>query len=261
MEAKKIENKMESEVLELTSYTGKLILQNGGEVYRAEDVICRVGRYYGYEIETFVTLTCIVVSIKGKDKQYHSLVTRVTERSWNLNKVHKANKLIRQIENYTFDEFYEKMRKIDKSFYIELYRYMTGFVFVAIFIGLLFGGGLNEAIIGGISGFVTGVVTYAMGRIGLNGVMVNLGGSIVCTLIACIGTYLGYTEKTSTIIIACLMNLVPGLVFVNGIRDFVAGDLIAGSSRLMEALMIATSLAIGAGIVIKCYTALGGVIY
>lgn len=261
MNIKKMETRMESEILELTSYTGKLILQNGGEVYRAEDVICRVGRYYGYEIETFVTLTCIVVSIKGRDSQYHSLVTRVTERSWNLNKVHKANKLIRQIDQYTFDEFYEKMRKIDKSFYIELYRYITGFVFVAMFIGLLFGGGFNEAIIGGIGGLIAGVVTYLMGRVGLNGVMVNLVGSIICTGVACIGTYLGYTEKTSTIIIASLMNLVPGLVFVNAIRDFVAGDLIAGSSRLMEALMIATSLAIGAGFIITCYTALGGVIY
>ena len=86
-------------------------------------------------------------------------------------------------------------------------------------------------------------------------------GSILCTIIPCFGNYLGYTDKTSTIIIGCLMNLVPGLVFVNGIRDFAAGDLIAGSSRLMEALMIATSLAMGAGMVIKCYSMIGGVVY
>lgn len=261
MKEKKMENRLESEILELTAYTGKLILQNGGEVYRAEDVICRVGRHYGYEIETFVTITCIVVSIKGKDSQYHSLVSRITERSWNLNKVHKANKLIRQIDQYTFDEFYEKMKKVDKNFYNELYRYMIGFIFVSIFIGLLFGGGINEAIIGGIAGFVAGIATYYVGKIGMNGVIVNLVGSIVCTSIACIGNYFGYTEKPSTIIIACLMNLVPGLVFVNGIRDFVAGDLIAGSSRVMEGLMIATSLAIGAGIVINLYSMIGGTVY
>ena len=57
------------------------------------------------------------------------------------------------------------------------------------------------------------------------------------------------------------MNLVPGLVFVNAIRDFISGDLIAGSSRLMEAIMIATSLAVGAGVILKIYTTIGGVIY
>lgn len=257
----KTPSKLESEILELTSYTGKVILQNGGEVYRAEDVICRVGRHYGYEIETFVTLTCIVVSIKGKDGQYHSLVTRISERSWNLNKIHKANKLIREINNYTFDEFYKKMIKIDKNFYIELYRYMIGFVFVSIFFTLLFGGNFRDSLIGGLTGITVGVGSYYLGKMGANGVLINSVGGMICTIIPCIGNYYGYTNNTSIIIISCLMNLVPGLVFVNAIRDFISGDLIAGSSRLMEAVMIATSLAVGAGVILKIYTTIGGVIY
>ena len=39
----------ESQILELASYTGKMILQNGGEVYRTEDVIGRVGKHFGYD--------------------------------------------------------------------------------------------------------------------------------------------------------------------------------------------------------------------
>ena len=50
----------ESQILELASYTGKMILQNGGEVYRTEDVIGRVGKHFGYEVDAFVTLTCIL---------------------------------------------------------------------------------------------------------------------------------------------------------------------------------------------------------
>ena len=65
-----MKNFSESQILELASYTGKMILQNGGEVYRTEDVIGRVGKHFGYEVDAFVTLTSIVVSIKGADGKY-----------------------------------------------------------------------------------------------------------------------------------------------------------------------------------------------
>ena len=41
------------------------------------------------------------------------------------------------------------------------------------------------------------------------------------------------------------MQVVPGLAFVNGIRDVISGDLVSGGARLLEALMIATALSIG----------------
>lgn len=57
------------------------------------------------------------------------------------------------------------------------------------------------------------------------------------------------------------MILVPGLAFANSMRDFIAGDLIAGSSRLMEVIMVATSLSVGVALVAKIFTLMGGVIY
>ena len=52
----------------------------------AEDVIGRVGRHFGYDVDAFVTLTCIVVSVKVSDGKYYSQVTRVKGRDLNLNK-------------------------------------------------------------------------------------------------------------------------------------------------------------------------------
>ena len=45
------------------------------------------------------------------------------------------------------------------------------------------------------------------------------------------------------------MNLVPGVPFTNALRDIIAGDLIAGLTRLTEALLTALAMALGAGIV------------
>ena len=43
-----------------------------------------------------------------------------------------------------------------------------------------------------------------------------------------------------------LMQVVPGLAIVNAIRDMIAGDLVAGNARLIEAFMIAAGLSVGA---------------
>ena len=41
------------------------------------------------------------------------------------------------------------------------------------------------------------------------------------------------------------MPFLPGVAFTNGLRDYMAGDLISGNSRIAEALLFATSIAIG----------------
>ena len=52
--------------------------------------------------------------------------------------------------------------------------------------------------------------------------------------------------NTSIIMIGVLMQVVPGLALVNSIRDIMSGDLMSGTARLVDALVTAASLSIGA---------------
>ncbi|MDP0487996.1 MAG: threonine/serine exporter family protein [Fusobacterium sp. JB021] len=251
----------EYEVLELVSFVGKLYLKNGAEVYKTEEIICTIGKNFGYEVETFSTLTCIVVSLSGRDKEYRSKVTRINSRDLNIQKLHLVNNLINNIENYSYKDFYREMTKVNDNYFLEFHRYVIGCVIVGMSFGIVFGGGKSEAIVGAFGGFFLSLATSFFNKYKINGVLVNIAGSAACTTVACVATYLGYTEKTSIIIIACLMILVPGLAFANAMRDFIAGDLMAGSSRLMEVIMVAASLSVGVGLVFKIFTFMGGVIY
>lgn len=49
------------------------------------------------------------------------------------------------------------------------------------------------------------------------------------------------------------MLLVPGLIITNAIRDTIAGDLVSGISRAIEAIFIAIAIAVGSGIIIKLW--------
>ncbi len=54
------------------------------------------------------------------------------------------------------------------------------------------------------------------------------------------------------------MLLVPGLVITNAIRDTIAGDLLSGLSRTLEAIMIAGAIAIGAAFSFKIWMSIIG---
>ena len=41
------------------------------------------------------------------------------------------------------------------------------------------------------------------------------------------------------------MSLIPGVAFTNSLRDLISGDTITGLLRLIEAIVIALSIAIG----------------
>ena len=47
-----------------------------------------------------------------------------------------------------------------------------------------------------------------------------------------------------------MMPLLPGLAMTNAIRDTIRGDLISGIARATEALLVASSLAAGVGVVV-----------
>ena len=61
-------------------------------------------------------------------------------------------------------------------------------------------------------------------------------------------------------IIGALMILTPGIAFTMGIRDFVHGDYLSGTIRMIDALLIAASIAIGTGLVLRLYSLLTGVV-
>ena len=65
--------------------------------------------------------------------------------------------------------------------------------------------------------------------------------------------------ESSHAIIGTLMILTPGIAFTMGIRDFVQGDYLSGTIRMIDALLIAASIAIGAGLVLSLYAFLKGV--
>ena len=56
---------------------------------------------------------------------------------------------------------------------------------------------------------------------------------------------LGAQFHADKVLIGIIMLLIPGIMLTNSIRDILLGDIISGSLRLVEAILMAAVLALG----------------
>ena len=78
--------------------------------------------------------------------------------------------------------------------------------------------------------------------------------SVVTASLAVIISRIGLTDGFDKVIIGVSMNLVPGITLTNCMRDFIAGDFLAGMYTLVEALLVAVGMAVGAAAAIALFT-------
>ena len=86
----------------------------------------------------------------------------------------------------------------------------------------------------------------------------DLVGAMV---VAFLGAWLGRAwEELSRdlIIVGGLMPLVPGVAITNALRDLLAGDLMSGAARILEAALTAVAVAMGVILVLALPMRMGG---
>ena len=102
------------------------------------------------------------------------------------------------------------------------------------------------------------LLVMPMEKLHTNSFFISLVGSGLGAALAIAAVFLGAGQNLDKIIIGFLMNLVPGMALTNAIRDIIAGDLVAGVTRLTEALLTAVAMALGAGLALSIMHMAGG---
>lgn len=248
-----MEKKFEYRVLNLAGDVGAALLENGSEVYRVENSVCTVAEYFGFYPQCFATLTCVIVTLENSDGEIISLVKRVKGRTNNLDKVYKISSLIKNISSYDIEALENLLKNVVAERAYSFSMNAFGNCIGAAFFSILFLGTSYEFIASAIGGLVVAIFTKISEKLSLGTFFTNLLCGFIATASACLFEYLGFIHDPSITIISTLMILVPGVPFINSMRDIFAGDLVTGMSRLMEVVMIGTSIAIGSGIALKTF--------
>lgn len=251
-------------VLELATEAGHILLENGAEIYRVEETMKRISTALGVEHDDFFVLSNGIFTTGGdpehRNKGVFAKVKYIPVKGSQLNRVIAVNQLSREISQgkYTLDEIEAKLDEIRG-----LPSYPAWAQTLATGLGsggfcYLLGGTLLDSLIAFLVGLVLGVfLLYLGGR--LSKLVRNLLGGALVTLI-CIACYSFHAgDNLDYMIIGTIMPLVPGVSFTNGVRDIANGDYLSGAVRLLDAMLIFLSIAIGVGAVISLYGRMGGV--
>lgn len=247
--------------LELAMEAGELLLENGAEIFRVQDTMHRICKYYGVRSDQFFTLSNgIFVSAGDSEEPLFAKVKHLPVSSGRLDWVCAVNQLSREIEQgkYTIEEAKEELQKIrempGKSIRM---RVIAGALGSGSFC-CIFGGDMMDMLSAALVGFLLQLFTiYVCDRYLSRIVGAMCGGGFI-TLLCIILHRIGFGHNLSNMVIGAVMLLVPGLAFVNGIRDIANTDYLAGAVRILDALLRFVCIAVGVGVSFMVYHAVFG---
>ena len=227
---------------------GEQMLISGAEVHRVEDSVRRICRARGaVRTDVFIITSSMVLTVHDAAGVAYTETRRINSSGTDYEALDKLNSLSRKIckEKLSYDEI---EREIDRIRYRKRYPLWVEFIayaFVGAAFTLFFGGTLSQALVAlFIGGCLRGTV-YAAEKIAKNTVFLKFISSFTLAALAHLSVSLVIVCGPDEIIIGNIMLLIPGIGFTNALRDLFMGDSIAGSLRLLEAVLSAAAIAAG----------------
>ena len=236
--------------MEALQTAGRIIIENGGETYRAEETICRMGQGMGLtEVESFAVPSGLFISYRRPDGQLETSVKRIHRKGTNLIRIDRVNDISRKVSagGMSTGNALAELRGIE----LRPGPYTSGWLLAGAFVcaagfALLFGGGFPEVLA---AGLVAGIVQAAgmlSSRFHVQWIFSSIVGGFLTSLLPhLICRYLP-AISLETVIAGALMPLVPGLAMTNAVQDTMRGDMVSGLSHGAQAVLTACLVAGGA---------------
>ena len=233
---------------------GEILLSSGAEIYRVEDTINRILCLSGYEgTESFVTPTCILMTLRDQQEETITSLRRVTVRENNLSRVASTNTVARDLvaRKITLEQANDQLQTIKRSEGLPRWVHLLTLLFLPSCFYLFFGGTnvllLLVCLVTG--SWLAGAQALLFSRIPVrffHDLISAAGVAFLASLASSL--FSPGTEAVNLVIISSIMPLVPGVVITTAIRDVLHGDYQSGTARAAEAFIIATASAVGVGV-------------
>lgn len=227
---------------------GLILLESGAEIYRVEDTMNRLCLSFpGAENpQSYVTTTGVFFSFKTEDRIV-TRVVRVQNYETDLAKVEEVNSLSRRARTATLEQMETALDRIEARKGYPWWIVALSGGFSAIGFGLMDGAGLPELAAALVIGTIVQLSEIVLCKSSISTILTTMVSSFLCAWLPMVLHLWIPGLNTSSVVVASIAQLVPGLAITNSIRDTLAGDYVSGISRATEAFLIATAIAVGSG--------------
>lgn len=253
----------QKELFDLVISLGETMLSNGGEIFRTNEMMEHAARQFGLQEFSVFTITNGILASVVVDGQLHSAQVRnVHLLPICLSRVEAMNTLSREIAMglRTPEETLQRLEEIQKMGLAPrpirvlcagigsgAFSYLVGGSWADCFVAFLAGSSLYA------------FLSYVCKYIFTSKILSTILSSAVATLVCCVFFSFGTGTQLDMMIIGSIFPLVPGVPLTNSVRNFLESDYLAGTIRLVDALLTAGYIAVGVSSVMYLYSLLGGV--
>lgn len=250
-------------VVNLALEAGRILLKNGGEIFRVEETMKRIcSRFHVEDVDIFTMSHAIFISAENEAGSTYMKVKHVPFFSSHLGIVAEVNALSREISagQVNLEEAVIRLEQIEKMPVSKDYVQVLAAGTASGMFAVLLGSTMPE----GLGAFVIGCLTYIWvlfaGRHNISNIIKNIMGGVVMTLVAVLLMQIPGIPilRIDGMIIGAIMPLIPGVAFVNAIRDIANTDFLAGTVRMIDAILNFVYIAVGAGVTLSIYSGMIG---
>lgn len=247
-------------LLDIASNAGELLLENGAEVYRAEETVERIVSYVGNvkDVDVYSTFNGIMISYQV-GSNIKSSVRKVKTRKYNLSKIDKINSFSRDFcsGKYDFYQALEKLDEINKEQSIpKAYEIMGVAIATAAFTAVINKNAL-EILVAFFVGLMAVIITNKMEEKDLGFFIDNFFTGNLISIFTLVFKYFLPTIIIDNIIIGAMMPFLAGALLTTGVRDLMSGNVTSGLTAALTAILTTIALALGVALPMQILAFIG----
>ena len=248
----------QTQALAVASEAGHILLENGAEISRVEETMERIASYYGVDSKNFFVLGNGIFTTSSFNR--YANVEFIPFKGTQLDKVVAVNQLSRDIVagKYTLEEARHQLDRIRKMPPHPCWEQVLASALGSAGFCIVFGGGLLDCAASFVCGILLWLFVLFVTAPHLSKITGNIISGFFVTALCILFFHLGFGHSLPNMIIGAIIPLIPGVPFVNGVRDLAGEDYIAGATRLLDALLIFFCIAAGVALAFLCDSWLTG---
>ena len=248
-----------STTLDAVCLASQMILESGGETYRAEETVERMCKGLGIpKVDVLAFPTGLMLTLTLADDNTISRIVRVHSRSTDLERIDQCNGISRKVASgqMSAEEALKALREIKRPKPEHRILLVGASALSAGSFTVMLGGGWIDFVVSFFCGALVQLVLPPLQKMRVPPLISSMIAGALTTLMALVGTLFFSGVNVEPVISGAIMPLLPGLAVTNAMRDTIRGDLVSGGARVIEAILSVMMLAAGIGLTLSMW---GGV--
>ncbi len=245
-----------SQTLDAVCLASQIILESGGETFRAEETVEHMCQGLGIpRVDVLALPTGLMLTLTMTDDSTVSRIVRVHERSTDLARMDRCNDISRRVASGQCgaEEALRALQELRRPRREKRLLLVAASAISAASFTVMLGGSWIDFAVSFFCGALVQLVLPPLRKMRVPPLISSMAAGGLTTLLAMAGRSLLPGVNAEPVISGAIMPLLPGLAVTNAMRDTIRGDLVSGGARVIEAILSVIMLAAGIGLVLSIW--------